>query len=127
MQVLTATNADVTISGYSLIANVSFTVDNRPQELDLPSGAYFIWPLRRGTLQIAYTVDPDGSLPGVLTGTQTPTPVTVTVTASSKTMNIENAFHTGTTIQTTRIQEMPVFSATKTYTTLVDNAEDSDY
>lgn len=130
MKVLSVSNANVSIEGYQqeLVASCEYSVDNRPQELDLPSGAYFIWPLRRGTLSFSYYVNPDaGNLPYVESGDVTPVPVTITIRAAGKTIVISEAYRTGVTIQTTKLQEMPIFQASQTYTTLVDNPSDGDY
>jgi hypothetical protein len=65
---VTGTNADDTGNlGYDLgtqrlIMNVVFQYDSDPQELDTPSGTWWIWPLRQGQVQLQ-AVLPPGSVP----------------------------------------------------------------
>jgi len=132
MQVITARNADVTVSGYTLVANVSYDIDNTPQELDLPSGAFYVWPLRQGTLTLQYTLDPGTAPSSVASGEVSPTPTSISFTSKTPeggvvTIATDSAYLTGLRISTSRINEMPVLQEVKRFTVLVDDAIDSDY
>jgi len=60
MQTLQVSNAQVTISGDNgydfgtekLIMNVVFQYDQEPAEQDTPSGAWWVWPMRQGVVQV---------------------------------------------------------------------------
>jgi hypothetical protein len=86
MRILSIENAEVTVTGDSsydlgaqrLIMNVVFQYDSDPQELDTPSGTWWIWPLRQGQVQLQ-AVLPPGSVPPAID--DTPQKKTITITA----------------------------------------------
>jgi hypothetical protein len=65
MRRLNLTNADVTVTSddislgtQQMIADVQYIYDQDPAELDLPSGTWWVWPIRRGTLQVSGYLTP---------------------------------------------------------------------
>ena len=137
MRVLAAQNADVTITKGGtavavLVANVIFQVDNRPAESDIPSGAFFIWPLKEGTLSLEYTCEPGVAPHVIYNGAVSPTVESIVVNAksiggASITFTIPG-YLTGVTSQTaTNEVGMPVQKEQILYTVLTDDTQDSDY
>ncbi len=137
MKVLSAQNADVTITrggvaAATMISNVVMNADNRPAESDLPSGAWFIWPLKEGTLQLAFTLNPGDAPWAIRSGPVSPTMETIVVSCKDiggATVTFTLAgYHTGLQVSTTMNEVgMPVLAQQVEYTILIDDAKETDY
>lgn len=139
MKVLNQANADVAISGdisfgtQSLVADVTFAYDNDPSELDMPSGAWWLWPLRRGSLKISGILEPGAQIP-MIPATLTDSKKDVTVTAHGingieHTVPFTDIFMTGLDLAIQQVGEaMPALRVTYEFTVFKDdNGETGDY
>lgn len=123
-------NAEFTVGGTvrTLVSNVQYQTTTRPVELDLPSGANFLWPLRQGQLIFEHQLDP-GVAPTDQPSTLSKTTIKITCrqkeagTSTTYDLETSSAYLTGINITTTRIQglAMPVLTERLTYTILVDD------
>ena len=139
MKVLNLANADVAISGdvdfgsQSLVADVTFAYDNDPSELDMPSGAWWLWPLRRGSLRISGVLEPGGALPAI-TETLAASVKDVTVTSAGingivHTVPFNGIYLTGIDLGIQQVGEaMPALRQTLEFTVFKDdNGDSGDY
>jgi len=139
MLILNQPNADVTITGdvsfgsQSLVADVSFAYDNDPSELDMPSGAWWLWPLRRGSLKLSGILEPGQALPTIpATLTEAKKAITVSAVGINDIAHevvFDAAYLSGIDLGIQQVGEaMPAIRQTLDFTIFKDdNGETGDY
>jgi hypothetical protein len=135
MKTLSLSNAQVTLTnvsfgaaGQQLIAQVQYAEQSEPAELDLPSGAFWIWPMKRGTLTIAGTLSPNyAPLTPAVSGNEYD--ITVTSSSPAKTAQFDKAVFVGSNVSIDQIGEaMPALQVQYKFQIFVnDNQETGDY
>jgi len=99
MEVHSINHAHVTVSnGLSIISNVTFSADRDPQELDLPSGAWYLWPVKQGQLTVQGILSA-GSAPPALSDTA----VSITVTSGDHTVTISDCYLSALTVNAAQL------------------------
>jgi len=136
MRILSYQNANVTVDAtggdilggttQQLVANVEMQLTTRPGELDLPSGAFWIWPLRRASLTISGTLPP-GVPPKAVPTTFAADQITieaVDTAGAAITVPIKDAFLSGIRIATEQVsgdRAMPALTQQLMYVFFIDD------
>ena len=139
MRILQIDNAQVSVEGddgYSfgtqkLIMNVVFQNDNEPMEQDTPSGAWWIWPMRQGMLQISGILPP-GHVPPDAPKDLVKYTITVTaddINGDPRTITINNCYRSAFQAQIQQLGEaMPAFQIQVSYQVFLDDdGQDGDW
>ena len=129
MKSLSYTNCYLEVSGNSggayLISNLTYAYNTDPQELDLPSGAWWIWPVCIASVQVDSILDP-GQAPPAIPGD---TAATLSVTASGQSFTIDDCYKIGINFSIQQVGEaMPAVALSETYIQFKeDNAATGTY
>lgn len=100
----------------NMIRDVLFSIESSPAELDLPSGAFWIWPIKRGQLQFTGFVAPGSAPQAIQNGSTGPAFTSIAISwtgPSGPTGATVQGIMSGLSLQTQRIGEnMPILQET---------------
>lgn len=133
MKTLSLNNADVVIPGQPTLVGgrggggFTYTYDQAPVELDMISGAWWLWPIRRGRVEIESILEPGDTPPSLPPSSLTP--VDITVYSGGHTLVIPDAVYVGIELSVEQLGEaMPALKETAIYMVFKDdNTETGNY